>query len=70
MLEKTVFTRQEIINKIQEKYNISITKIEQEPRGSANIFYVYDNQGTKYVLKEFESACNQENVIKEIKIIN
>lgn len=38
MLEKTVFTRQEIINKIQEKYNISITKIEQEPRGSANIF--------------------------------
>ena len=70
MLEKTVFTRQEIINKIQEKYNISITKIEQESRGSANIFYVYDNQGTKYVLKEFESACNQENVIKEIKIIN
>lgn len=70
MLEKSVFSNEEIINQIKQNYNILITKIETEPRGSANIFYVYDKNNEKYVLKEFESACNEENVIKEIKIIN
>ena len=70
MLEPTVFTNKEIINQVKEKYNIPITKIEKEPRGSANIFYIYDNNETQYVLKEFESACNEENVIKEINITN
>jgi len=70
MLEPTVFSKQEIINQIRNKYNICITKIEIESRGSANIFYVYDDKDKKYVFKEFESACNEENVMKEIKIIN
>ena len=70
MLEPTVFSNEEIISQVKEKYNIYVTKIEKEPRGSANIFYIYDGNETKYVLKEFESACNEDNVIKEIKIIN
>lgn len=70
MLEQSVFSNEEIINQVKMKYNICITKIEKELRGSANIFYIYDGNGTKYVLKEFESACNEDNVIKEIKIIN
>lgn len=70
MLEPSVFSNEEIINKVKEKYNIQVTKIEKESRGSANIFYIYDNTKTKYVLKEFESACNEENVFKEIRIIN
>lgn len=70
MLEPTVFSNKEIINQMKNIYNICITKIEVESRGSANIFYVYDNRNNKYVLKEFESACDEQNVIKEIKIIN
>ena len=70
MLEESVFSNDEIINQIKQNYNIIITKIEIELRGSANIFYVYDKNNIKYVLKEFESACNEKNVIKEIDIIN
>lgn len=70
MLEQTVFSNEEIVEQVKAKYNINVTKIEKEPRGSANIFYVYDDVENKYVLKEFESACNEENVIKEIRIIN
>lgn len=70
MLEQSVFSNKEIINQVNMKYNICITKIEKELRGSANIFYIYDSNGTKYVLKKFESACNEDNVTKEIKIIN
>ena len=70
MLEPTAFTNKTITEIIKEKYNIDITKIEKESRGTANIFYVYDTANTKRVLKEFESACNEKNVLKEIKIIN
>ena len=69
MLEPTVFSTEEIINQVKTQYNIEIKKIEKEPRGSANIFYIYTTTA-KYVLKEFESKCNEENVFKEIKIIN
>lgn len=70
MLEKSVFSKKEIIEQVDENYGIIINKIEKEPRGSANIYYIYDKENNKYVLKEFESACNEQNVLKEINIIN
>lgn len=71
MLEKSVFnSNTEIIEKVKEIYNIDIIKIETEDRGSANIKYLYNKENNKYVFKEFESNCNENNVIKESKIIN
>lgn len=70
MLEKTVFTEESIIRKLKQLYNINVSKIEKEDRGSANIYYIYNENCEKFVLKEFESVCNEQNVIKEINIIN
>lgn len=69
MLEKSVFCEETIKEQVNKNYGIIITKIENETRGSANIYYVYDEFNNKFVLKEFESACNEKNVIKEINII-
>lgn len=71
MLEKSIFnSNKEIIEKVKEFYGIDVTKIETEDRGSANIKYLYNEGNKKYVFKEFESNCNEDNVIKESKIIN
>lgn len=69
MLEESVFCKETIKEQINKNYKINITKIEKETRGSANIYYIYDAINNKYVLKEFETACNEKNVIKEINII-
>lgn len=70
MLEKSVFSNNEIKSIVLQKYNIKVTKIENEPEGSANIFYIYNDKNEKYVLKEFNSRAKEENIIKEIKILN
>ena len=70
MLEKSVFTKSEIIEQLKKQYNIIVKKIEIELRGSANIFYIYDEENIKFVLKEFESKINSKNIIKEIQITN
>lgn len=70
MIEKSVLTNNKIKEILKKEYNLSITKIEHEDRGSSNIYYVYDEKNRKYVLKEFESRCTEEKILKEAEIIS
>ena len=65
MIEKTVFSDDEIVAQIKSNYNIITKDIEHEDRGSANIFYITDDENKKYVFKEFESRCKEEKILKE-----
>lgn len=69
MLEKSVFTNDEIKKTVKIYYNINIQKIEHENRGSANIFYIYDSNN-KYVLKEFESRCKEDKILQDAQIVS
>ena len=64
MIEKTVFSDEEIVAQIKSNYNIITNDIEHEDRGSANIFYITDDENKKYVFKEFESGCKEKKNIK------
>ena len=65
MIEKTVFSDDEIVAQVKSNYNIITKDIEHEDRGSANIFYITDDENEKYVFKEFESRCKEEKILKE-----
>ena len=69
MIEKTVFSDEEIVAQIKSNYNIITKDIEHEDRGSANIFYITDDENKKYVFKEFESGCKEEKILKEAQIV-
>src|SRR5574344_927375 len=66
-MEETVFTEKKIIEVVKKKYNIDIHQVEKLNRGSANLYSLNDN---KYILKEFQSKYTQEEINKEIEIIN
>ena len=68
MREESVFSKEEIIKKVLELYDIKINKIERINKGTANIFKLYSNENN-YILKEFQSKYNEENVKKEIMAI-
>lgn len=67
MIEETVFTEITLIDVVKEKYGIDVTKIQKLDRGSANLYSLNDD---KYILKEFQSKYTQEEINKEIEIIN
>lgn len=67
MIEETVFSDNEIIKVIKEKYNIDIFDIKKLDRGSANLYLLNKNT---YILKEFQSKYSEEEINKEIAIIN
>ena len=69
MIEKTVFSDEEIVAQIKSNYNIITNDIEHEDRGSANIFYITDDENKRYVFKEFESGCKEEKILKEAQIV-
>ena len=67
MIEKTVFENQkEIIDYVNTKYGLNISKINKINKGSANIYLLND----KYILKEFQSKYSKEEIDKEVIIIN
>lgn len=67
MIEETVFTEKTLINVVKEQYGIDVTKINKLNRGSANL---YSLNNDTYILKEFQSKYTQEEINKEITIIN
>lgn len=67
MIEETVFTHKEITKVIKNIYNINIYKIEKLNRGSANIYALNEN---KFILKEFQAKYTEDEINKEIIIIN
>ncbi|MEG2610581.1 MAG: phosphotransferase [Bacilli bacterium] len=67
MIEETIFTETTISDVVKKKYDINVTKIQKLKRGSANLYSLNDN---KYILKEFQSKYTQEEINKEIEIIN
>ena len=67
MIEETVFNEETLISVIKEKYGIDITEIKKLDRGSANL---YSLNNDTYILKEFQSKYTQEEINKEITIIN
>lgn len=67
MIEETVFkSNKEIKNFISSYYGIKINNIKKINRGSANIYMLDD----KYVLKEFQSKYDKEQVDLEVTVIN
>lgn len=67
VIEKTVFTNEEIIEVVKKVYNIDVHQVEKLNRGSANIYSLNEN---KYMLKEFQTKYTKEEIDKEINIIN
>ncbi len=67
MIEKTVFTKKEIINLLKTSYNIEVLQVEKLNRGSANLYSINKNE---YILKEFQSKYTKDEIDKEIAIIN
>ncbi len=67
MIEKTVFTKEEIINLLKTSYNIEVLQVEKLNRGSANLYSINKNE---YILKEFQSKYTKDEIDKEIAIIN
>lgn len=67
MIEETVFNNDTIISIIKEKYAISIFNIKKLNRGSANL---YSLNNDLYILKEFQSKYTQDEINKEIAVIN
>ena len=67
MLEKSVFDNKTIKSVVKDKYNIDVISIKKIKIGSANIYSINDDE---YILKEFQSKYKEEDIIKEIKVIN
>lgn len=67
MIEETVFDEKTLVDVVREKYGIDVVEIQKLNRGSANLYSL--NRDT-YVLKEFQSKYTQEEINKEISIIN
>lgn len=51
MIEKTVFTKEEVKDVMKTNYNIVVNHVEKLNPGSAN---VYSLNGNKYILKELQ----------------
>ena len=67
MIEKTVFTNEEIIDVMKTNYNIAVDHVEKLNQGSANL---YSLNGNKYILKEFQSTYTMREIDNEIAMIN
>lgn len=67
MIENTVFSEKELKNVVRIKYNIYVTEIKRINRGSANLYSINNNT---YVLKEFQSKYTNEEINREIVVIN
>lgn len=68
MLEQSTFNNESIKKIVSEKYGIEITHIKKINQGTANIFKI-GNTYNNYVLKEFQSKYNKQDIIKEINAI-
>ena len=67
MIENTTFKdEKDIVLFVKNNYKLNIKSVEKLNRGSANIFLL----DKKYILKEFQSKYNKEQVDKEVVIIN
>jgi len=67
MIEETVFNDEKIKIIIKQNYGINIFNIKKLNRGSANLYSLNNDE---YILKEFQSKYTQEEINKEIEIIN
>lgn len=68
MIEQTIFkNNEEIIKSVKINYGLVIKKVKKLDRGSANLYLLNDDE---YVLKEFQSKYNKNEIDKEINIIN
>ncbi len=67
MMEKTIFTKQKIVDVVKKVYDIEVYQVKKINRGSANIYLLNEN---KYILKEFQTKYKKEEIAKEIIVIN
>lgn len=65
MLEDSVLNEKIIATLLKEKYGIKAKRVERINRGSANIYNIDD----KYILKEFSSDRDVEDIQKEYGVI-
>lgn len=70
MLEKSLLNKKIIIKLVKENYDIHICRVNKIKRGSANIYKLIDKDDNAYILKEFQSKYSQDDINKEINIIN
>lgn len=67
-IQKTRLNNTKIKNILKKEYNIDVLKILKIDRGTSNIFKIETNKNI-YILKEFISAREKDDIIKEINII-
>lgn len=67
MIEESVLTNELIVDIIKKQYNIDITKIEKINKASANLYALNNNT---YVLKEFQGKYSEEDIKREVLVIN
>lgn len=67
MTNENTLTKEKIIELIKKIYDIDIYQVLKINRGSANIYSLNNN---KYILKEFQEKYKQEDIDKEVHIIN
>lgn len=67
MIEKTVFTKEEVKDVMKTNYNIVVNHVEKLNLGSANL---YSLNGNKYILKELQFMYIMHEIDNEIAIIN
>lgn len=66
MIEKKLLTKKDIVKIFKDYYLIDVEKVVLLSGGSAEIYKIDD----KYILKLFQSKYKEEEVLKEIDIIN
>lgn len=67
MIEESVLTNELIADIIKKQYNIDVIKIEKINKGSANLYSLNNNT---YVLKEFQTKYSEEDIKREVLVIN
>lgn len=66
----TNISKKLIENIIKDNYSIGhINKIEKIPNGSASVFYIESTNNRNYVLKIFQDFYTEQDILKEVKII-
>ena len=68
MIEKTMFeTKRELVEWVNDNYDLDITSVEETDLGSANCFYLKNDNKT-FFMKEFQSKIDQEQLQNEIEV--
>ncbi|MCI8444364.1 MAG: hypothetical protein HFJ37_04290 [Clostridia bacterium] len=68
MIEKSIFTKEEIKKEILDRYDIKVETIEVIDKGTASIYKI-GSKNKNYIMKEIQSKYSEKDVLNEINSI-